>query len=327
MRESGRSAYQNEGDFNLDRLDQRGVGLLMSIKSVIPWWMKISAKLLLSRLPVAPRIWHRLGLFKPGHMENESYAHDVFKHHFDAAGISSKDIGFTVLELGPGDTLFSMLIARAYGAARCYLVDSDSYALKSVYSYKSMANWLQGRGLDVPDITGCTTLQEVLRACDAQYLTCGLQSLKEIPDSSVDFIFSQAVLEHIRRGDFLETMQECRRILRPSGICSHRVDLKDHLGGALNNLRFSSNSWEGKFMANSGFYTNRIRYGQMLDLFVESRLRPSVIEARRFPNMVIRRSDLALEFRDLPEDDLLVSGFDVLLRREDANTERTGSRA
>lgn len=84
---------------------------------------------------------------------------------------------------------------------------------------------------------------------------------------SIDFIWSQAVLEHIRKSEFLDTMLELHRILRPNGVCSHVVDLKDHLGGALNNLRFSEKLWESNFMASSGFYTNRIRYSEMLDIF------------------------------------------------------------
>ena len=41
-------------------------------------------------------------------------------------------------------------------------------------------------------------------------------------------------------------------MIRPGGLCSHVVDLKDHLGGALNNLRFSQRVWESRTMAGSG---------------------------------------------------------------------------
>jgi len=46
-------------------------------------------------------------------------------------------------------------------------------------------------------------------------------------------------------------------------MCSHRVDLRDHFGSALNNLRFSDKKWELDWIANSGFYTNRIRLQEM----------------------------------------------------------------
>ncbi len=34
------------------------------------------------------------------------------------------------------------------------------------------------------------------------YLTEGLKSLREVPDASVDFLFSNTVLEHIRLKEF-----------------------------------------------------------------------------------------------------------------------------
>lgn len=80
--------------------------------------------------------------------------------------------------------------------------------------------------------------KDVLAATNSQYFTDGLSSLRSIPTHSIDFIFSQAVLEHLRKHEFLDMMKELRRILKPTGICSHQVDLKDHLGGALNNLTF-----------------------------------------------------------------------------------------
>ena len=63
-------------------------------------------------------------------------------------------------------------------------------------------------------------------------LTNGLESWSEIEDESIDFIFSQAVLEHIPKNDFRQTMIECHRILKQNGVISHTIDLKDHLGGA-----------------------------------------------------------------------------------------------
>jgi hypothetical protein len=64
-------------------------------------------------------------------------------------------------------------------------------------------------------------------------------------------------------------MTECRRVLSDTGVASHSVDLKDHLEGGLNNLRFSEKLWESDFFVNSGFYTNRIQFYEMLNHFKE----------------------------------------------------------
>jgi hypothetical protein len=38
---------------------------------MIPWYVKIPAKIVLSRLPVNPLTWQRLNLFRAGVMDNE----------------------------------------------------------------------------------------------------------------------------------------------------------------------------------------------------------------------------------------------------------------
>ena len=51
-----------------------------------PWWVRIAAKLILSRLPVSYRSFARLGLFRHGRMHDPSYALGTFSRHFDRAG-------------------------------------------------------------------------------------------------------------------------------------------------------------------------------------------------------------------------------------------------
>ncbi|MGH2507837.1 MAG: class I SAM-dependent methyltransferase, partial [Ktedonobacteraceae bacterium] len=122
------------------------------------------------------------------------------------------------------------------------------------------------------------------------------------------------VLEHIRVSDFPEIVKEIRRVLRPGGICSHRVDLKDHLGGALNNLRFPTRIWESNFMARSGFYTNRIRYSEIIQYFENAGFSVEVNNLEYFASLPTMRKHLAPEFCKFSDNELLISGFDVVLR-------------
>lgn len=286
----------------------------MNIKQALPWQVKILAKIALSRLPFDYRVWQRLNLFKHGDMEQPEYAHNVFLSHFNRVGFSNKSASFTVLELGPGDTLFSALVAWAYGASRCYLVDEGRFARGDMAPYLKMAIELRSKGLPVPTLENCGNLDEVLLACKSCYLTEGMRSFQAIANASVDFIWSQAVLEHIRLKDFPVVVREMRRVLRPGGVCSHRVDLKDHLGGAINNLRFPARVWESNFMAKSGFYTNRIRYREMLGYFEAAGFEVEVCHLDRWGSLPTPRSKLSSDFSKLADDDLLVSGFDVILR-------------
>jgi len=148
-----------------------------------------------------------------------------------------------------------------------------------------------------------------------EYLTQGVRSLTHLPPS-VDFFFSNAVFEHVAKRDLPLIAAELFRVLNRNGICVHRVDLKDHLGGGLNNLRFSDATWEGKLWRGAGFYTNRIRFGEMLPLFERAGFECHLPRVMRWEKLLTPRVKLHASFRHLPEEDLLVSVFDVVLRRK-----------
>jgi SAM-dependent methyltransferase len=247
----------------------------------VPWWVKLGAKVVLSRLPVPYRVWQRLGLFRHGCMDTLRYAIDVFDYHAQRAGLDGRMAGRVVLELGPGDSIATAVIAAAHGA-RAILVDSGPFVRTDAALYVALAAELRGRGLAPPDLEGCGTIQEILRRCDSTYLSQGLTSLRGIQSASVACFFSQAVLEHVRRAEFPETFRECRRILKPGGVGSHRIDLADHLGGALNNRRFTEKTWESALFANSGFYTNRLSMNEMRALFVQSGFSAEIANVERW---------------------------------------------
>ena len=280
----------------------------------VPWQVKVAAKLVLARVPLGYRIWRRMGLFKLGGMERPEYALGVFRGHFDTAVFRRKSEDFVALELGPGDSLDSAIIARAFGAAQTYLVDVGPFASSDLACYREMESHLRHSGLQPPDLSGCRTIDDFLSATSARYLTEGIASLRTIPTASVDFVWSHAVLQHVRRDDFLPTLKELRRIQSPDGIGSHRLSIRDILGGNLNDLRFSDRVWESPLMAQSGFYTNRIRYARLLELFREAGFTPEIRKITRWKTLPTPRKKMDPQFASLPEADLCVSGFDVLLR-------------
>ena len=286
----------------------------MNLKNRIPWWAKIIAKLILSRLPLSYSLWKRFGLFQLGHMEQADYAYGVFRRHFDRVDFTRKFDSFVALELGPGDLLSSAPLAYAYGASASYLVDTGCYAKENLAPYQTMIDYLANQGFTMLDSLAIRSLEELLQICNAHYEVEGLASLQIIPDQSVDFMWSQAVCEHIRKNEFLDTMRELRRVLRNDGVFSNRVDLRDHLGGALNNLRFPESLWERNAIANGGFYTNRIRYSEMIRLFQKAGFDVEVLQIERWKHLPTPRSKLASDFQHWGDDELRISGFDVILR-------------
>ena len=279
----------------------------------VPWWAKIGLKIVLSRVPLDYSFWRRIGLFKHGEMERGPYALKTFKTHFERCWPKGAPPQFTCLEIGPGDTLFSALIARSAGAAAIFLVDTGSFAQQDLRPYKELARRLTAHGMACPQLETATNFAEVLSACHATYLTEGIQSLSSVPTASIDWIWSQAVLEHIRKTQFLPYMRELRRILKPAGKASHRIDLRDHLADSLNNLRFGERLWEKEWLASSGFYTNRLRFSELCNSFREAGFAVDVVSVDRWRELPTPRAKIAAPFSRMADDELLVSGFDVIL--------------
>lgn len=297
---------------------------LSRLRQSVPWWVRVGVKIVLARLPVPYSMWKRLRLFEHGDMNQPQRAYDTFIEHAGSAGVledgltlprlASMGRDFNVLELGPGDSLFTAVIAKALGASRSWLVDAGPFATKDMGAFVGLFDFLHQTGFSLAFANGPQTPADVLTQCHGEYLTEGVQSLAQLPNACIDFCFSNAVLEHIPKEDFGKLADELRRILKPDGVCLHRVDLKDHLGGGLNNLRFSDARWEGSLFRKSGFYTNRIRFGQMVNVFVQAGFECSLPRVLRWGSLPISRTKLDASFRQLIEDDLLVSGFDIVLK-------------
>jgi SAM-dependent methyltransferase len=277
----------------------------------LPWWLKLAGKLALSRLPVGHEFWRSAKLFRHGDMANAGYALQVMRDHLDRVAFVDLHER-SLLELGPGDSVGTAIIGCALGARSVLLVDSAPFAIREVSIYAGMAERFRALGLPAPRLDGCSTLEDVLARCRARYLTSGLASLRTIDASSVDFVFSHAVLEHVRAADLQATLRELRRISRPGSVGSHQVDLRDHLGGALNNLRFPDRFWEAEWVARSGFYTNRVRCSELNRMLREAGFRTEVCRVRRWGALPTPLSSMASRFRSIPEEDLRVSEVGVV---------------
>jgi hypothetical protein len=282
--------------------------------SRVPWWLKISAKIVLSRLPVSYERWRGLGVFKHGAMLDPMYAVTVFDRHFQEAAASLPK-GFTLLELGPGDSLATALIAASRGAARVYLVDAGPFAsVSEVASYNALAERLTALGRPVPGAP-FASVDAMLKATGAIYLTDGVRSLRSIPPASVDFVFSQAVLEHVALGEFDETIAALHDVQKPGTLSSHRVDLQDHLEQSLHSLRFSEQTWESRLFTASGFYTNRLRAAQVITRFEKARYEILSSVADRWPAVPLAPAKMHPSFAAMGEDELRVRSLDIVARR------------
>jgi len=296
--------------------------MTLNLRRRVPWWARIAAKIALARLPVPYRLWKRLHLFEHGAMDRPAVALSTLLEHARTAGFIDEAQrvpcffareDFAMLEIGPGDSLASGIAAHALGARRSILIDAGDFATRETSHYQAIVAHLAQRGYTRPSTGSADDVGSLLETCAVRYLTEGVDSLATIPSSSIDFCFSNAVLEHIAKADFGRLAHEMRRVLRPDGVCVHRVDFMDHLGGGLNNLRFREETWEGPLFAKSGFYTNRIRPQAMRELFEAAGFRCEITRVERWPAVPIDRKSLDPSFQDLPDEQLRVFGMDFRL--------------
>ena len=287
----------------------------MGLKSKVPWQLKIALKMVLARIPLGSATWRKVGIFQQGSMHTGEYAWQIFEHHLAEYMTLGGLAGKTVLELGPGDGIATGLLASCFGAHRTILVDAGDRATQKVSDYKNMLSDWDCRGAELAHLVDCSSFEQLAQASNTTYLSNGLSSLKTIPSDSVDIEFSNAVLEHVRKSEFRETLNELRRILKSDGVSYHSVDLKDHLGGRLDNLRFSEGLWNSRLFSDSGFYTNRIRFRAMLGMFAEAGFHAEVRRTLRWDHLPTPRKKLNSRFSHLDDSDLLVSAFNVVLRK------------
>ena len=300
--------------------------MLRNIKGLFPWYLKIFVKLCLSRLPISYGFWKRIGIFEHGDMNKYERSFDAFTEHARTGKILTgvvssgfqrlRSEGISILEIGPGDSLFTAVIAKAIGAKSSWMVDVGPYAIKEAESYIELNNFLSSKGSTFVFDEEPGNLDAVLEKCDGSYLTDGISSLSKIPDSSVGYCFSNAVLEHIPLLEFQKLAEETLRILAPEGVCVHRVDLKDHLGGGLNNLRFTERTWEGAMFKNSGFYTNRLRMVEIVKFFENSGFDCELLNIQRWDHLPLPRIALSECFQKFSDDELSISEFDIVLTRQ-----------
>jgi hypothetical protein len=132
--------------------------------------------------------------------------------------------------------------------------------------------------------------------------------------ASVDFATSTSTLEHIPEQDLVPLLAESRRLLRPDGALSSRIDLSDHFShfdrslSPYNFLRYSDRAWQ---LANSGLlYQNRLRRPDYVKAFETAGF--AVVAEKPWRPDAVLPNDLAPRFRAYDPSDLAVVGLRIV---------------
>jgi hypothetical protein len=275
---------------------------LQELRKNIPWYIKFGLKIMRGSLPFNYNFFANLGFFRHGKMDDPESALAIFNNHFKNGDIPS--LPFVFLELGPGDSLFSGIIAFHKGASSSYLVDHGEWVSKDIKKYLLLIKRLFGE--DFLNNNEIRHIEDIKRIFKIHYLTNGVQSLKEIPSETIDLSFSNAVLEHVYAHEVRDLFKELRRISKKKTLSSHFIDFKDHLSYSLNNLRFSEKYWEKEIIKKSGIYTNRLRFSDMKNTIESSGFTISLIKLENWEKLPLSKSKLDHSLLNYNHEDLLI---------------------
>lgn len=176
-----------------------------------------------------------------------------------------------VLEIGAGINFGSSLIFSCYGA---HVMVSDKYLppWDEKYHpafYDTLKNLLKKRypGINLKIFDSIIANN----AYSGDAIICHNTSAEDmscIPDSSVDIIFSNAVLEHLN--DLKKAFYHMFRITKCGGLGFHQVDFRDHrdMSRPLEFLLMRDKDFSRMFEEKCGECGNRYRYDEVQD-FIE----------------------------------------------------------
>ncbi len=316
----------------------------------IPWQVKMRLKIALGAMPgLKEQLTRFLPIFRHGPLDDPDYYLRNFCSHYgrylELADPISSAHPPVLLELGPGFSLISALLGDLFGARQVILIDVGEYASLPQKLKTGILERIE-TALDTPASSpeqekpehqlirlstqrSLITIEEIRDKVKTfsqmenprQYLaeqgilnyrTGGLQSLREIPPETVHFSFSQAVLEHVLREEFTETLEQIFRMTIPGGLSRHVVDFKDHLAGSLNSLKFSQARWERKAVYHSTFYTNRLRCSDVKKAFQQAGWETVESWDRMWESLPVAREKLHPDFQHYSDEELCCSGLVIV---------------
>jgi SAM-dependent methyltransferase len=268
------------------------------------------------------------------------YCYGVWLRHLMALHAAGwREPANAVAELGPGDCLGIGLAALVGGCERYVAVDAVAHAQRApdAVMLEDLIELYQRReppavGVSFPvDVLPPMRIAAALRperlaglrrlvaspgsdvpdAPSLQYIAPWSPSA--LPSRSIDFVLSQAVMEHV------DALPECyaaqARWLRPGGAVSHAIDFDCHWTARRWNGHWAQPPWLWRVMRGRRAYLiNRVPCEGHLQAIAAAGLQVLAVQ-RQQRDDGIDRSQLGAEFRGIDDEDLRTASVHIVARR------------
>lgn len=277
------------------------------------------------------------------------YCYSVYLRHLVIAnlhGLATDPL--SVVELGPGDSIGIGLMALLTGAEQYQAVDAVRHASKeaNLLIFDELVKLLMTQapipcGADFAEILPKLDdyafprkilsparltqslkperLRRLRLALEADLLTGPIRYLApmgrmyEIPNSSVDLIISQAVMEHV--DELEDTYRECFRCLKPNGFMSHQIDFKSHDTAPEWNghWKYADLTWR-LMRGGRPWFINRKPFSAHVGLIRRAGFNIHAY-IKQSNDLGISQAQLAHRFKDMSECDLRTSSALILVSK------------
>jgi SAM-dependent methyltransferase len=269
--------------------------------------------------------------------EAVTYILSVFDKYKSASGV--EHFHGKIAEIGPGDSCGVGLMFLADGCEHVDLVDRF-YSRRQEQRQREIIRALVER------FPRLASLQQDRDFCEESFSNLqrhyGESAAAETffrKNKNYDFIVSCAVLEHVY--DPLRALSAMVQALNPDGLLLHQIDCRDHgqFSEYFHELKFlelpptmySPLKWGGgPNRIRIGSYTNLLRHMPVkFNTYVTSlagipEVLPHAMELREIPISLLEisrkyvsgvRGDLAYPFRDMPDEELMITGFMLVAKK------------
>jgi SAM-dependent methyltransferase len=281
---------------------------------------------------------------------NSRYCYSVWLRHLIKLNNVGCQIPSTIAELGPGDSLGIGLAALLSGCRSYYALDVIKYwdTQRNLQIFEELIILFKNRSpipdnvefsKVIPEIENYDFPFEIITNDQLNYSLseerldsirkeiCNMESStnsfifyhipwydsKIIGNSSVDFIYSQAVLEHV--DDLENTYSSMNKWLKSSGLMSHSIDFCSHRITKSWNGHWTFSDFEWNIIRGGRIYTlNRQPFSKHIDL--HERYGFEILEK----NLVksdnqLKQNQIAKRFKHLNELELTTSGMYILSKK------------
>lgn len=247
--------------------------------------------------------------------------------------------GQRMLEVGSGWYPLFPIALHAAGAARIVTVDLNRYLKPELMRQcvdilrepKSLAVLAAGGGVSEASVAArlSAVAAALAKGADVEAATGGAveyrapsdASATGLPDTSIDIVFSNSVLEHVPGPVILAIFTEARRLLPPGGVMIHGVNCGDHYAygdKAIDQLHYLSYSsarwakWQNRFL-----YQNRLRAQDFTAMAREAGFTVELDTSRARPERLAQLEKIKVhpEFAHYPREQLAITSIDFVSRK------------